>query len=125
MDGFLQRFESVDPESSPDDGFDLVIDLDITASSRENLETVITRLYNEYPKLFGDQEMPTSDDMDAAIEAAMNDYTVDIKHEIKGGNESSYLQRRMLWLKDMVCGGHTRPDCSLYSEGVLQKGRAD
>ena len=83
MEGFLHRFEPVDQESPPDDGFDLVIDLDVSASSRENLETIITKLYVEYPKLFGDQDMPTSDDMDAAIEAAMNDYTVDLKHEIK------------------------------------------
>ena len=87
MDGFLHRFEPVDQERQPDDGFDVVIDLDVCASSRENLETVISRMYLEYPKLFGDQDMPTSDDMDAAIEAALNDYTVDIKHEIKSRDD--------------------------------------
>lgn len=87
MDGFLQRFEPVDQDSPPDDGFDLVVDLDVCASSRENLETVINKLYVEYPKLFGDRDMPSSDDMDAAIEAAMNEYTVDIKHEIKGRDD--------------------------------------
>jgi tRNA ligase len=95
MDGFMNRFQSVDQDSPPDNGFDDVIDLDPCASSRENLETVITRLYAEYPKLFADQDMPTGDDMDAAIEAALNDYTVDIKHEIqsrdnrKGGNNGN------------------------------------
>ena len=84
MEGFLYRFEPVDQDSAPDDGFDLCIDLDVLSSSRENLETVIAKLYVEYPKLFGDQDMPTGDDMDAAIQAAMSDYTVDIKHEIKG-----------------------------------------
>ena len=84
MEGFMHRFEPVDPESIPDDGFDLVIDQDVLASSRENLETIINKLYEEYPKLFGDREMPTADDMDAAIEGAMTDYTIEVKHEIKG-----------------------------------------
>ncbi|OQO12175.1 hypothetical protein B0A48_02816 [Cryoendolithus antarcticus] len=83
MEGFMHRFEPVNAYTPPDDGFDSIIDLDPVATSRENLEIVITHLYNEYPKLFGDQEMPSSDDMDAAIAAAMNDYTVDIKHEIQ------------------------------------------
>lgn len=83
----MNRFEPVNPETAPDDGFDLVIDLDPVSSSRENLETVISRLYTEYPKLFGGTDMPTADDMDAAIEAAMNDYQVDIKHEIKGRDD--------------------------------------
>lgn len=87
MEGFMQRFEPVNKEMQPDDGFDLVIDLDVSSSSRDNLETVISKMYEEYPKLFGDQEMPTSDDMDAAIQAALNDYTVDLKHEIKGRDE--------------------------------------
>jgi tRNA ligase len=97
MEGFLHRFEAVNQDSFPDDGFDLVIDLDISASSRENLETVINRLYVEYPKLFGNQDMPTSDDMDAAIEAALNDYAVDIKHEIKGRDDrrNQYGNRQM------------------------------
>lgn len=87
MEGFLHRFERVNPDSAPDDGFDTVIDLDVCASSRENLETVINRLYVEYPKLFQDQDMPTSEDMDAAIEAALNDYTVDLKHDIKSRDD--------------------------------------
>jgi tRNA ligase len=38
MEGFLNRFEPVDPHSSPDDIFDEVINLDVAASSRNNLE---------------------------------------------------------------------------------------
>jgi len=82
MDGFMQRFEPVDQNTSPDDGFDLVIDLDPCADSRDNLETALNKLYEEYPKLFGGREMPTFDEMDAAIQSAMTEYTVDIKHEI-------------------------------------------
>ncbi len=87
MEGFMQRFEPVNKEVSPDDGFDLVIDLDVAASSRENLETIVNKMYEEYPKLFDDQDMPSSDDMDSAIQAALNDYTVDLKHEIKGRDD--------------------------------------
>lgn len=87
MEGFLHRFEPVDHVAPPDDGFDMVIDMDPIASSRENLELVINRLYAEYPRLFDGQEMPTSDDMDAAIDTALNKYTVDIKHEIKSRDD--------------------------------------
>lgn len=88
MEGFLHRFEPVNLERDPDDGFDFVIDLDVTASSRENLETVVARLNSEYPKLFG--KMPTGEDLDNAIEAALSDYKPDIKHEIgdRGSNKS-------------------------------------
>ena len=84
MEGFLHRFEPVNSEAPPDDGFDLVINLDPVLESRQNLETVITMLYAEYPALFHNREMPTPDDMDEAIQWALSDYTVDIKHEIKG-----------------------------------------
>ncbi|KAK3720408.1 tRNA ligase [Vermiconidia calcicola] len=94
MEGFLHRFEPVNQDASPDDGFDLIIDLDVAATSRENLETVISKMYVEYPRLFGDQDMPSSDDMDAAIEAAMKDYTVDLKHEIKGRDDRRGQQGR-------------------------------
>ncbi|TKA80432.1 hypothetical protein B0A55_03386 [Friedmanniomyces simplex] len=90
MEGFMHRFQSVDSESHPDDGFDAVIDLDPCADSRENLETVVNHLYSEFPKLFGDQDKPTEADMDAAIHAAMNNYSVDIKHEIKGRNNNQH-----------------------------------
>ncbi|KJY02217.1 trna ligase like protein [Zymoseptoria brevis] len=92
MEGFMHRFEPVRPENAPDDGFDLVIDLDPIASSRENLETVITRMYTEYPKLFGGQDMPSPDEMDKAIQAALSEYTVDIKHEIKARDDRSKKQ---------------------------------
>ena len=80
MDGFMGRFEPCDPSVSPDNGFDEVIDLDPTADSLENLETVITRLYNAYPKLLGD-EMPTHQDMSDAIQFALDD-TVTLKHDL-------------------------------------------
>jgi tRNA ligase len=93
MEGFMHRFEPLSADTSPDDGFDTIINLDVLSSSRENLETVITTLYNEYPKLFRDQEMPTSADMDAAIAAALNNYTVEIKHEIKGGSTNNWQKK--------------------------------
>lgn len=94
MEGFMNRFEPVDPESDPDNGFDTVIAIDPCATSRENLETVVTKMYAEYPKLFAEQEMPGPDDMDAAIEHALNKYEVTIKHEIKGSNNNSRQNQR-------------------------------
>ncbi|KAF2145498.1 uncharacterized protein K452DRAFT_283853 [Aplosporella prunicola CBS 121167] len=90
MEGFLERFQPVNPDESPDDGFDLVINLDVTSSSRENLETVVAQLNSEFPKLFG--EMPTGHDLDMAIEAALNDYKPDIKHDLSFGNKQKQRQ---------------------------------
>ena len=81
MEGFLLRFEAVNTDHSPDDMFDEVIDLDISASSLENLETVISKLYEYYPKLFKN-DMPTHEDMEKAIDWAMKNYTVDVKHDL-------------------------------------------
>ncbi|RMZ78939.1 hypothetical protein DV737_g3688, partial [Chaetothyriales sp. CBS 132003] len=80
MDGFLHRFQACDPTSDPDDNFDQVINLDVTASSLDNLDTVITQLYNAYPRLF-DADMPTQDDMQDAIDFAMNSQ-VTTKHDL-------------------------------------------
>lgn len=80
MDGFLSRFEPVDPNSDPDDGFDNIIDLDVASSSRKNLETVVSKLHAMYPKLV--ENMPSSEELDAAIEAALSDYKPDIKHDL-------------------------------------------
>ena len=80
MEGFLKRFEAVDTNTKPDDGFDEVIDLDIAASSRENVATVVNALAAAYPKLIPDP--PSSEDLDRAIEAALNDYKPDIKHDL-------------------------------------------
>lgn len=80
MDGFVTRFEPVNPQEDPDDGFDNVIDLDIVADSRENLDRVVNSLHSFYPKLF--DKMPTTRELDGAIEAALNDYQPDIKHDL-------------------------------------------
>lgn len=85
MDGFMSRFEPVRAEREPDNAFELIIDLNVAASSRENLETVVSQLNAEFPKLFG--TMPSGEDLDKAIEAALNDYKPDIKHEIGGSNK--------------------------------------
>lgn len=88
MEGFLGRFEEVDMNVYPDSGFDEVINLDVTASSRENLETVVSSLHSFYPNLM-ENHMPTSSDLDNAIEAAMRDYEVQTKHDLSfGGNKS-------------------------------------
>ena len=80
MEGFLSRFEPVNTYAAPDDGFDDIIDLNVAASSRENLETVVSSLHQKYPKLV--PEMPNDEDLDKAIEAALSDYKPDIKHDL-------------------------------------------
>ncbi|KAJ5086413.1 hypothetical protein NUU61_007720 [Penicillium alfredii] len=74
MDGFLNRFEGIDTSRQPDENFNHVIDLDVSASSRENLEVVVTALHAAYPRLI--PEMPSAAQLDAAIEASMHDYHV-------------------------------------------------
>lgn len=74
MDGFVDRFQPVDPSNKPDDLFDTVINLDPLLDTRDNLQTVVAKMYETYPKLFQGKEMPTDADMDAAIEYALNDY---------------------------------------------------
>jgi len=80
MEGFIHRFEALNQQASPDDGFDSVIELDPTADSRQNLETVVGELFNLYPNLF--HEMPTSDDLDNAINFALSEYKPILKHDV-------------------------------------------
>ena len=80
MEGFIHRFEALNTETRPDDGFDAVIDLDPTQDSRENLETVVGQLHNLYPKLITD--MPSSDDLDEAIKVSLREYKPEIRHTI-------------------------------------------
>lgn len=93
MEGFVHRYEPLNPLAQPDDGFDAVIDLDPTAESRENLETVVAELNSLYPKLFSD--MPSSEDLDVAIETARNEYKPDVRHVIpdRGISKSQQKQR--------------------------------
>ncbi|KAF1840660.1 tRNA ligase [Cucurbitaria berberidis CBS 394.84] len=87
MEGFMHRFQPVDPSGAPDDLFDLVIDIDPTVDSRENLEVIIGKMFETYPALFEGKDMPTDTDMDAAIAWAMTDYKPDFKMDLsKGGN---------------------------------------
>lgn len=89
MEGFLKRFEAVNTNTKPDDAFDEVIDLDIAASSHDNLATVVNALAASFPKLIPNP--PTSDDLARAIDAALNDYHPDIKHDLsfKSNNKNS------------------------------------
>ena len=80
MEGFLNRFEPLDTGAEPDAGFEEIIDLDVTASSRQNLERIVVSLHAAYPKLI--PELPSSPDLDEAISAAMNDYQPEIKHDL-------------------------------------------
>ncbi len=80
MDGFLTRFQPVDRYSEPDSDFEEVIDLDVLADSRQNLETVVVSLHDLYPNLV--PNIPREEELDHAIESALNDYSPDIKHDL-------------------------------------------
>ncbi|KAI0587647.1 tRNA ligase [Pyrenophora tritici-repentis] len=102
MEGFLQRFQPVDPSGSPDELFDLVINLDPTVSSRENLETIIRTMADTYPALFEGKGMPTDSEMDAAIEWALKDYTPDFKMDLSQNRSKRDNQNNQ-----QVAGGQT------------------
>lgn len=75
MEGFLGRFEGIDTSRSPDMAFDHVVDLDVCASSRENLEKVVKALHAAYPRIV--PAMPTAEELDAAIASSLGDYKVE------------------------------------------------
>lgn len=85
MEGFISRFEPCNAEIPPDDGFDEIIELDGAAGSRKNLETVVQELHRVYPNLVPD--MPSAEDMDEAIQSALDGYKPDLRHTIpdRGG----------------------------------------
>ncbi|KAI1275292.1 RNA ligase-domain-containing protein [Xylaria sp. FL0933] len=80
MENFISRFQPCDPESSPDNGFDFVIDLDPAQGSRENVEKVVTELHRRYPLLI--PNLPSTEDMDNAVKRAIEEYSPNIKHKI-------------------------------------------
>ncbi|KAL6251208.1 tRNA ligase [Rhinocladiella similis] len=90
MEGFLHRFQGCNPDSPPDNDFDEVINLDVTASSLENLETVVTHLYNAYPGILP-EAMPGDKEMREAIEFALQ-HQVDKKHDLDF-NKSSHSSK--------------------------------
>ncbi|QIX01934.1 hypothetical protein AMS68_007451 [Peltaster fructicola] len=89
MEGFMGRFEPVDADLKPDDGFDMVIDLDPLASTQHTVDLIIRRLYEEYPKLFKDARPPSQDEIEAAIASATSEYRIEVKHSIKSSSDKS------------------------------------
>lgn len=75
MEGFLKRFQGIDMSQGPDDNFDKVIDLDVAASSRENLEKAVTAMHSAFPRLV--DRVPTAQELDEAIHSAMHVYHVE------------------------------------------------
>lgn len=92
MEGFLMRYQPCNPDREPDAGFDTIIQLDPTADSRQNLEMVIEKLSNQYPKLF--TTLPSSDDMDEAIAQALREYRPEMRHSLakRGQNPKRPVQ---------------------------------
>lgn len=80
MENFIHRFQACDPERAPDNGFDLVIDLDAAQDSRANLETAVNDLHRRFPSLV--PNIPSNQDLDEAVKAAIEDYSPDLRHTI-------------------------------------------
>ncbi|KAI0110282.1 tRNA ligase [Daldinia grandis] len=80
MDNFIERFQPCDPDNSPDNGFDSIIDLDPTQDSRANVETVVRELHRKFPSLV--TEVPADEEIDEAVKAAIENYKPDLRHTI-------------------------------------------
>lgn len=99
MEGFMGRFEPVDVETEPDCDFDMVIDLDPTKDSRENLEIIVNKLHDAYPTVV--PRVPSSEELDDAIKAAFEEYKPSIKHTIaarggpKGANQKHPAEKKV------------------------------
>ncbi|KAF5022334.1 hypothetical protein F66182_5621 [Fusarium sp. NRRL 66182] len=91
MEGFINRFEACNPYARPDDGFDVVIDLDPTACSRQNLETAVTQLHKFFPSLV--KEVPSPEAFDAAIDYALG-YKPDFRHDIPDRGKKNAQQQQ-------------------------------
>ena len=72
-------------DNSPDNNFDLIIDLDPTQDSRTNVEAVVRELHRKYPLLI--TTVPSDEDLDKAVKAAIEDYKPDLKHTIPDRNK--------------------------------------
>ena len=110
MEGFLHRFEPLDPHSDPDDAFDEVINLDVLEDSRHNLEVVVNGLRASYPKLI--PEAPSPEDLDEAIASALNEYQVDLKHDLsfKSKNKHNGARTEVAdWRKPSAQGENAPP----------------
>ncbi|KAI3331602.1 tRNA ligase [Xylariaceae sp. AK1471] len=92
MENFISRFQPCEPDNAPDHSFDLVIDLDPAQSSRVNLEKVVTELHKKYPLLI--PEVPSAEDMDAAVKGAIENYTPAIKHKIPDRTSNREQKRK-------------------------------
>ena len=103
MDGFIRRFEPLDPETSPDRDFDFVISLDPLSSTRDNLEAVVSQLHEKYPALFN-EAMPSADELDDAIAYAMNDYKPAIKHNLSFDGKKAQKKNKSGPTRDAVVG---------------------
>jgi len=91
MEGFLGRFEPVEHDEEPDSAFHTVIDLDIEADSRTNLETALLHLREAFPSVI--EKMPTKEEMDEAIEFALNEYRPRVGKEGKQQQQQQQQQQ--------------------------------
>ena len=87
MEGFLERFQPISVYEEPDSQFDEVIDLDVTEDSRYNLGVVVVALHKFFPEII--PTLPSDEDLDKAIQAALEDYSPVIKHDINSKSKNA------------------------------------
>lgn len=114
MDGFLTRFEGVDKNRHPDTDLDLVIDLDVCASSRENLETIVRAMHDTYPLLV--PEVPSAEALDQSIEAAMNNY--EVKVDLSAGYATKPKNPKQKNVSAIAQSGSTRLEPPLLARKI-------
>ncbi|CCE28358.1 related to tRNA ligase [Claviceps purpurea 20.1] len=95
MDGFINRFEACAPFTNPDSGFDLVIDLDAQADTRQNLETTVSSLHQHFPCLI--DKVPLPEQYDAAMESALK-YRPTFRHSIPDRNTVKNGNKRLEYI---------------------------
>lgn len=66
---FINSFQPVQEQNSPDDGFDHIIELNPTRPTRDNLAIVIEQLHEQYPHLI--HTIPSNEEMDDAVNFAL------------------------------------------------------
>ncbi|KAK9465356.1 RNA ligase-domain-containing protein [Lipomyces arxii] len=69
MGGFLNRFEPVNMSESPDNMFDLVIDLEVDQTLQENLKYILRKFVDKYPGIIS--ELPVDQSIHDALQRAV------------------------------------------------------
>lgn len=117
LENFLDRFQPFDEDSEEDGYYDSCIDLDVIADSRTNLETVVKALHNNYSHLV--PEMPTAQELDEAVDAALKEYTPEVTGINRGGSKSQEQKRTEKAAKKEEIRTGKKPSVEYFAASVL------